>query len=112
MTSQIHDLTKSETDPYPTNLARFENLLVSTIQNLLRYARSVDGTSNLDSRNISKAKDEIKVIATSNGKNGRALYYVIKRFLSENPRFLPGFRIFPEFFGTRLLKVIPGFRKT
>ena len=48
--------------------------------------------------------------ATSNSKHGRALCY--KTFLTENPGFLPGFRIFPEFFCTMLLRVISGFRKT
>ena len=48
--------------------------------------------------------------ATSNSKTGEC--YVIKRFLSENPGFLPGIRIFPEFFCTMLPRLISGFRKT
>ena len=47
--------------------------------------------------------------ATSNG-NGRALCY--KTFLTENPGFLPGFRIFPDFYWAKLPGVILGFRKT
>ena len=46
----------------------------------------------------------------SNGKAGE--FYVIKRFLSENPGFLPGIRIFPEFFYTILPRLISEFRKT
>ena len=47
---------------------------------------------------------------TSNGKNGIVLCY--KTFLTENPGFLPGFRIFLDFYWTMLPGVISGFRKT
>ena len=41
---------------------------------------------------------------------GRALCY--KTFLTENPGFLPGFRIFPDFYWTKSPGVISGFQKT
>ena len=47
---------------------------------------------------------------TSMDKKGRALCY--KTFLTENPGFLPGFRIFPDFYWTKLPGMISGFRKT
>ena len=38
--------------------------------------------------------------------------YVIKRFLLENPGFLPGFRIFPDFFQSKAWVMSCRFRKT
>ena len=48
--------------------------------------------------------------ATSNSNHGRALCY--KTFLTENPGFLPAFRIFPDFYCTKLPRVISGFLKS
>ena len=78
---------------------------------MLHYARSYGGTSNLNTRNLSKAAETRSSWSRHlTAKTGTC--HVIKRFLSENPGFLPGIRIFPEFFYTILPRLISGFRKT
>ena len=49
-----------------------------------------------DSWQVVKLPGQNSIQMTSNGKDGRALWY--KTFMTENPGFLPGFRIFPDFF--------------
>ena len=55
----------------------------------LHYARSVGGTLNLNSHNLSKVRRDPGDLTAKTGER-----YVIKRFLSKNPGLLPGFRIF------------------
>ena len=49
-----------------------------------------------DSWQVVKLPGQNSIQVTSDGKDGRALCY--KTFMTENPGFLPGFRIFPDYF--------------